>query len=513
MEEILKSYRLLGVEPGASQEQIKKAYRDLVKKWHPDQFATDPGKREEAEQKLRAINLAFEKLQEAGSTFDLVAALRATYGMGAAGQPSPPPPPSTPSFTSPPTDPTISSPRHSQPNPQQSDRPTPRAPLDARPERTRRKWADHLRRPEWQWAVAVALLLGVTAWALFFGEVRSTDQRRARAPGRVDVNASKSSMRIPGDVSASTQIGGRSSGPAAFERSQFPGDVGSGEDYSTEAGSLVGIKPRSSLTSPSEQTLATTGTGSDSELGERPSAVRVKSEAAAASQSQATEPETSADAQFDSELQFRMGVRYAQGDGVPQDFSEAAKWYRRAAEAGHVQAKKSLAFLYASGKGVPRDFDEAEQWFRSASEKMGTQDAFAGALLSVARSESEDEKARAGELSTKSTAAAQFDLGQRYLKGAGVPRDYVEAAKWFRLAAEAGHALAQRNLGYLYLHGRGVELNRAEAEKWLRKAAQQGLSGAELTTAILSMEKPITEKQEVPQTNTTDGADLPVDRQ
>ena len=51
---------------------------------------------------------------------------------------------------------------------------------------------------------------------------------------------------------------------------------------------------------------------------------------------------------------------------------------------------------------------------------------------------------------------------------------YVEAAKYFRLASDGGHAEAQGFLGTLYDNGKGVEQNHKEALKWYRKAANQG---------------------------------------
>jgi TPR repeat protein len=43
-----------------------------------------------------------------------------------------------------------------------------------------------------------------------------------------------------------------------------------------------------------------------------------------------------------------------------------------------------------------------------------------------------------------------------YAKGQGVPQDYKEAVRWFRLAAEQGDAGAQYNLGWMYAKGQGV---------------------------------------------------------
>jgi len=68
----------------------------------------------------------------------------------------------------------------------------------------------------------------------------------------------------------------------------------------------------------------------------------------------------------------------------------------------------------------------------------------------------------------------QFELGYNYYHGHGVKKDYAEAVKWYRKAAEQGHADAQCNLGYCYDKGKGVEQSYNEAVKWYRKAAEQG---------------------------------------
>ncbi len=56
------SYRILGLKPGASLEEIKHAYHGLVKQWHPDLFPGDPREQQLAEEKMREINEAYENL-------------------------------------------------------------------------------------------------------------------------------------------------------------------------------------------------------------------------------------------------------------------------------------------------------------------------------------------------------------------------------------------------------------------------------------------------------------------
>ncbi|MDB6123316.1 MAG: heat shock protein DnaJ domain protein [Pedosphaera sp.] len=62
MDEVSRCYQLLGLEVGSSQEEVKRAYRDLVRVWHPDRFAHDERLRIVAQDKLKEINGAYETL-------------------------------------------------------------------------------------------------------------------------------------------------------------------------------------------------------------------------------------------------------------------------------------------------------------------------------------------------------------------------------------------------------------------------------------------------------------------
>ena len=61
--------------------------------------------------------------------------------------------------------------------------------------------------------------------------------------------------------------------------------------------------------------------------------------------------------------QYYLGMMYLKGQGVEQNFEEAGKWFRKAAENRLAQAQYKLAELYTEGEGVPRDFEFAYIWY------------------------------------------------------------------------------------------------------------------------------------------------------
>ena len=74
----------------------------------------------------------------------------------------------------------------------------------------------------------------------------------------------------------------------------------------------------------------------------------------------------------------------------------------------------------------------------------------------------------------KGNAEAQYNLGESYDNGDGVPKDEVEGVKWYRKAADQGYDRAQFILGVCYASGTGVTKDEVEGVKWYRKAADQG---------------------------------------
>jgi Caspase domain/Sel1 repeat len=80
---------------------------------------------------------------------------------------------------------------------------------------------------------------------------------------------------------------------------------------------------------------------------------------------------------------------------------------------------------------------------------------------------------------------AQTSIGVLYEKGSGVTQDYAEAMRWYRKAADQGYAQALTNIGTLYRQGSGVTQDYAEAMRWYRKGADRGNSSSLLNIGFL----------------------------
>jgi TPR repeat protein len=182
--------------------------------------------------------------------------------------------------------------------------------------------------------------------------------------------------------------------------------------------------------------------------------------------------------QGDADAQLKLGFMFTNGQGVAQDPAEAARWYRLAAEQGDADAQFNLGLGFKLGEGVAQDYVEAARWFRLAAEQRYAYAEYnLGCLFKDGQGVAQDdgEAVRWFRLAAEQgLAIAQLLLGLGFKLGKGVKQDYVEAARWLRLAAEQGNANAQFLLGEMLLYGRGVVQDRAEAARLYRLAAAQG---------------------------------------
>ena len=158
--------------------------------------------------------------------------------------------------------------------------------------------------------------------------------------------------------------------------------------------------------------------------------------------------------QGDADAQVRIGYRYKNGQGVPQDYAKALKWYLKSAEQGNRYGQMHLGTLYYFGLGVSKYFNTAFELFRKAADQ--------------------------------NNAEAQTNIGVMYARGDGVPQDYTAAVNWFRKAAELGDDNGQLYLGIRYEAGQGVLQDHEVAAFWYKKAAAQGNARAKEKLAKLA---------------------------
>ena len=170
-----------------------------------------------------------------------------------------------------------------------------------------------------------------------------------------------------------------------------------------------------------------------------------------------------------AEAQCNLGNMYANGTGVSQDVEKAYKLFSVAIAQGHEEASMMRENL--SERMSPDEITNTQfslgMMYRRGDNMYGVSQDFLEAVKWF--------HLAAGGGHT----LAQCELAQMYYNGEGVPQDYGQAAKCYHQAAEAGDTDAQYNLGKMYAEGKGVRKNQARAAKWIRKAAEVGDAEAE----------------------------------
>ncbi len=178
--------------------------------------------------------------------------------------------------------------------------------------------------------------------------------------------------------------------------------------------------------------------------------------------------------------QHKLGILYREGRKVDTDMDQAIEYLMMAADHGNATAQYMLGDIYQQGDGVAKDLGEAREWFELAA-GHNIQKA-QKALAALAKTEENDAIPLAAPPSPPKTETqladetpqSAYKWGMKYLRGAGVSRNYKNAAKWFSQAAEQGHAESQYQLGELLKKGKGAKRNKKLANKWYRAAAKQG---------------------------------------
>lgn len=184
-----------------------------------------------------------------------------------------------------------------------------------------------------------------------------------------------------------------------------------------------------------------------------------------------------------TDAQYKLGICYANGNGVAKSYTEAVKWYKLAADKGFADAQNNLGVCYEIGRGVEQSYEKAVKWYRLAADQ-GNSNAQSNLGACYGNGEgveqSYEEAVKWYKLSAEQkNANGQNRLGVCYEYGRGVDRDYEKAVKLYRLAADQGNMYGQYNLGRCYESGTGVERSYEKAAEWYRLAADNGHEDAQ----------------------------------
>ncbi len=189
--------------------------------------------------------------------------------------------------------------------------------------------------------------------------------------------------------------------------------------------------------------------------------------------------------------QYKLGLDYYNGQGVPRDYAKAAQLFQIAADQGYPPAQANLAALFTNGKGVPQDSDQAIQWYRKAAvQGYAPAETALGDIYLNDRAATSEDFVQAAQWYRKAAdqgfADAQFRLGYMNLSAQGVPHNYAQAMRWFRKAADQGDASSQCSLGYMYMYGIGAPKSHDNAVLWLDKAVEQGGDAGQQAEKLLA---------------------------
>ncbi|WP_138223315.1 TonB family protein [Nibricoccus aquaticus] len=156
----------------------------------------------------------------------------------------------------------------------------------------------------------------------------------------------------------------------------------------------------------------------------------------------------------DTASQLALGIAAEDNETKP-DYATAARWYRRASDAGSGMADWHLGMLYETGEGVEQSYDQARACYERAL--------------------------------ARGIEAAAMRLGLFYLEGWGVKSDRERTLALVTRAAESGYVPAMNVLSGMYIAGIGVAKNNQHALAWAERAAAYDDKDAQLTIGAIVM--------------------------
>lgn len=175
--------------------------------------------------------------------------------------------------------------------------------------------------------------------------------------------------------------------------------------------------------------------------------------------------------QGDADAQVYLGNKYLQGEGVPQNYTEALTWFEKAAQNGNLSAQKALADIYREGVlGVPQNPALAFKWMMAAANQQDAEAMYWVGMFHYNGTGTPKNDAKAFAYTLKAAEAeyvkAMLAVGLFYAGGVGIDRDTEQGFAWYFKAAERHNVFAQMAISLYYTVGMGVERDVQTAYLW-----------------------------------------------
>lgn len=234
---------------------------------------------------------------------------------------------------------------------------------------------------------------------------------------------------------------------------------------------------------------------------------------------------------FDKYCSFYLGLAYANGYGVSEDYKKAFDWYLLSAKEGNLDSARNLAWQYEDGQGTEVNKSEAFKWMNFANKNgferstvalgryyaygIGTEKNTDKAKELLAKYANKNKNAtyhlallsylekdykKSYDLFSKKLlsddATSIYYLAQHHYHGQGRNKNLTEALKLFKVAAEKGVSYAEYQLALMYKEGEGTTRNDRKAFYWYTQAAEKGHPSAQNNLAVMYGTGTATEKNE-----------------
>lgn len=175
-----------------------------------------------------------------------------------------------------------------------------------------------------------------------------------------------------------------------------------------------------------------------------------------------------------------------------ENYEKAMEIMLPLAQAGDVEAQLSVASMYFSGLGVQQDYRQAVKWYRPAAEKGHPVAQHSLGIALLALDDMNEAIEYLLEADKQNVSVAQSCLGDLFTGAYGsLPSEvlkkfnftFYKALQWYQKAGKGGFPYAYHRLGNIYAKGEGVEKSEIDAIRFYHKAAEQGYSPSQRVLA------------------------------